>query len=253
MANVTIEPVLRLLGESLSDSYESARNRFRQFIEEPQWTINDYRAWIAECIAKGNRSEGRIYYNALQDLIVSIGKRLGFEIRYGRYTGSSSEVANDGCWIGKDAFYVLTEVKTSAWPVESVGQLGGYRQDYAHQNGVPLGQVSGLYIIISGEFTALVDQIKGSDHRSVLRIISFEHLLKLWQLKTDLEPIAGPDEAAAKVQKLLLPIESVNVGEFIDVIMEIAALRSASGESEEEEGGRGGGYGARRWRPMGNR
>ncbi len=72
----------------------------------------------------------------------------------------------------------------------------------------------------------LVDQIKGGQYRNRLRLISFKDLSDLWQLKVDVEEVAGKDQAAGRIQSVLLPIESVNVGNFVQLILEIAALKT---------------------------
>lgn len=231
---VSIEDILLLLGNRLSDVADDVKGRLRAFIEQDKWTPEDYIVWIQECVNKGGRTD-RSYYSVLQDLIVSVGRRLGFEIEYGRYTGHTQEIAYDGLWKSSSGNVILLEVKTSAWPIESVGQLGDYLRRYAEVKSIPLHGVFGLYVIGGGELQPIVDQIRGSEFRSVLRAISFDDLLKLWQLKNDLESIGGPGSADAKVQTILLPIDSINIGSLLEIITSIAELRQATGEIIQQE------------------
>jgi hypothetical protein len=78
----------------------------------------------------------------------------------------------------------------------------------------------------------LIDQIKGGKYRNRLRLISFEDLIALWRLKADLDTISGKDASAEKVQSILLPIESVNVGNFVQLLLEIAEFKSAASVDE---------------------
>ena len=58
-------------------------------------------------------------------------------------------------------------------------------------------------------------------------------MIELLKLKEDLEPVVGEKEAIAKVQNLLLPIESINVGNILRLIIEIATTKSSSEDEEE--------------------
>ncbi|MBI4496819.1 MAG: hypothetical protein HY689_02830 [Chloroflexi bacterium] len=229
---LSIDHVLLLLGSHLSD-HGNEKDRFRQFIEQDEWTKEDYERWLSECAQNGGAS-ARIYYNALQDIVISIGKRLGFEIEYGRYAGSTTDVAFDGMWKRASGEILLLEVKTSTWPIESVGQLGGYLDRFAAERNLPAQQVFGLYVIGRGDLRPIIDQIKGSEHRNVLRVVTFGDLLKLWKLKDDLDKVGGSGAGSTKVQAILLPIESVNIGSFIDLVLEIAELNRITGEEGEQ-------------------
>jgi len=68
-----------------------------------------------------------------------------------------------------------------------------------------------------------------------LRLISFKDLVDLWRLKTDLDEIGGEDAGAARVQSILLPIESVDVGNFVRLMLEMTELKRAEEEEEKPE------------------
>jgi len=92
-----------------------------------------------------------------------------------------------------------------------------------------------LYIVGDQNITSLIAQIKGS-HPKDMRVIKCKDLLKLYQLKQDLDNIGGPGSGTEKIQKLLLPIENIDVGEFISLIFEIAEFKQATEEELEVEG-----------------
>jgi hypothetical protein len=232
----SIEDVLMLLGVPLSDADEQAKTRFRRYIAQAKWGSDDYRAWIDECIKKGGRdSASRVYYCALQDIVVSLGKRLGLEVEYGRYSGSQAEPAFDGLWKRASGEVIVLEVKTSPWPVDKVRQLGDYLDELAKQEGWEPASVYGLYAIGPGDYEALITQIRGSEWRNQIRVISFENLLRLIELAEQLDVIGGPHTGAPKVQRILLPVETIDLGDLIDLIMEIAEFRRQEAASEVEE------------------
>lgn len=236
MTVASIEDILMLLSESLTDKSEESKARFRSFIAQPKWTVEDYEGWFEECSEKGGRdSEGHAYYNAVQDIVVSLGERLGMEIEYGRYSGSQHETGFDGLWKRESGEVIVLEVKTSPWPVDKVRQLGDYLEELTTQKGWDLQNVYGLYAIGPGDYEALITQIRGSEWRNQMRLISFENLLRLTELADQLDAIGGPGTGAAKAQRVLLPVETIDVGNLIDLITEIAEFRRQEAVEEGEE------------------
>ena len=225
MAELRMEDVLDLVGRDLDDKSDT-KDRFREFLRKDKWQPEQFEQWMRECTDKGSASD-TVWYNALQDIAVAIGDRLGFEVEFGRYGGSQKQIAFDGLWRRASGDVLLVEVKASAWPVTSVGQLGEYVRRYAEDSELGDADVFGLYVLGDSDVQHLVDQIKGGQYRNQLRLISFKDLSALWQLKLDVEEVAGKDEAAERIQSVLLPMESVNVGNFVQLILEIATLKSA--------------------------
>lgn len=231
MAEPSMEDVLDLIGRLLEDATDT-KDRLREFLLKDKWQPEHFDAWLKECMEEGDSSH-RFWYKAMQDVAVAIGSRLGFEVEFGRYSGSVGEIAYDGLWRSKSGTVTLVEVKASGWPVTTVGQLGEYVNRYAQS---PEGEgldVYGLYVVGSADVQHLIDQIKGGQYRNQLRLISFENLVKLWRLKADLDEVAGPDAAATRIQSVILPIESVDVGNLVTILLEIAELKSAA-EAQKE-------------------
>lgn len=233
MVEPRMEDVLDLIGCDLSDKGDT-KDRFREFLLKDKWQPEHFEEWIKECIEKGDASH-RVWYNALQDVVIAIGHRLGFEVEFGRYAGSHDEIAFDGLWRRASGDVLLIEVKASAWPVTSVTQLGQYTKRYAEQTNLGDGQVFGLYVIGDSDVQHLIDQIKGGEYRNQLRLISFQDLVDVWRLKIDVDNVAGKATGADRIQSILLPIESVNVGNFVRLILEIATLKTAEVEETVDE------------------
>ncbi len=75
-----------------------------------------------------------------------------------------------------------------------------------------------------GATLPVADQIRGSTWRDRIRLISCADLLSLLKLKVDLDLLELKD-VDQKVQSILLPLDTIDVGHLVRVIIEIAALR----------------------------
>ncbi|MBC7188658.1 hypothetical protein H5U35_00350, partial [Candidatus Aerophobetes bacterium] len=228
---IEIKDILHLIGNELKDGTEQV-NRFREFIEKEKWSTEQIKKWLDECISEGKGTHDP-YNRAFQDLIVSLGKRLGFEIQYGRYMGKSREENYDGSWKRENGDMIVLEVKTSTWPIGSVGQLGDYLEELSKKEEVK--NIFGLYVIGKGDVQPLIEQILGSKYKDRMRLILYDDLMEVITLKEELEPVIGEKQAIEKVQTLLLPIESVNIGNIVRLIVEIATTKATAGEEQAEE------------------
>lgn len=218
---VELKDVLNLLGNQLKDEGSEAI-RFREFIEKDNWTTEQIKKWIEECVANNSGSHDP-YNRAFQDLIVSLGKRIGFDIEYGCYAGKAGEINNDGIWKKENGDKIILEVKTSTWPIGSVAQLGDYIEEVSKNESA---NIFGLYIIGKGDIQPLTEQIIGSKYKDIMRLILYEDLLEILDLKDELEPVINEKRAIEKVQALLIPIESINIGNIVRLILEIATAKS---------------------------
>lgn len=228
---IEIKDILHLLGDELKDGTEQVI-RFREFIEKEKWPTEQIRKWLDECIneSKGANDPSN---RAFQDLVISLGRRLGFEIQYGRYTGKSGAENYDGIWKRENGDTILLEVKTSTWPIGSVSQLGEYIEGLSKKEEAK--NIFGLYVIGKGDVQPLIEQILGSKYKDSMRLILYEDLLEILSLKEELEPVIGEKGAVEKIQNLLLPIESINIGNIIRLILEIATTKSTAAEEKTEE------------------
>ncbi len=225
--SISLESLLNLIGNNLKN--DDIRSRFHNFLESEITEQGALKQYMDECLEKGGKG-GREFNNALQDIIISVGKKLGFDIEYGLYSGSRSneQIGYDGLWKKDSGECILVEVKSSPWPVTNISnQLGTYLDQYSQLHDIASNLIFGLYIIGPGDNDPIVDQIKGSNYRNRIRLISSDDLIKLVKLVDDLDLVGGPGTGGPKVQNILLPFESVNVGDFIDLVMEIAELKTA--------------------------
>lgn len=228
---IEIKDILNLLGGELKDDTEQAK-RFREFIEQEKWTTEQIEKWLNECINKSSGAHDP-YNRAFQDLVVALGKRLGFEIEYGRYVGKPGEDNYDGIWKRENGDAIVLEVKTGTWPIGSVSQLGEYIDKLSKK--VENENIFGLYVIGKGDVQPLIEQILGSKYKDRMRLILSEDLMEILKLKEELEPVIGEKTALDKIQKLLLPIESINIGNVVKLLLDIATTKSSAAEEKFEE------------------
>lgn len=228
---IEMRDVLKLIGGELRDESDQSI-RFREFIEQDKWEIDQIKRWLDECINSSSGAHDPLN-RAFQDILVSLGKRLGFEIEYGRYVGKSGHDNFDGIWRKENGDTIVLEAKTSTWPIGSVGQLGNYIDGL--QKNENIKNIYGLYVIGKGDIKPLTEQIIGSKYKEKMRLILYEDLIEILNLKEELEPAVGEENSIAKIQNILLPIESINIGNLVRLILEIATVKSTEKEETAEE------------------
>lgn len=228
---ITVKDILSLAGEELKDNSRTSE-RYRNFISQDKWETDDYKDWLDECIREGKGAHDP-YNRAFQDLCVILGKKLGFKTMFGKYQAQKGEVAYDGMWERESGEVVVLEIKTSTWPIASIDQLGKYVEAAAKEKETE--NVYGLYVIGSGETKPIIEQIHGSKYKDSMRIIQYQDLIDLIRLEETLEPAIGEKEAIRKTQNLLFPVESIDLGNVLRLILEISEARSSAEEEIERE------------------
>ena len=221
------------LVEPLGDDTEGSR-KFRRHIGSQERTTEEIKNWLNECIEKSSGAHDP-YNRAFQDLVVSLGRRLGFEINYGRYAGKAGEDNYDGIWRTKDGDTIVVEVKTTTWPIGSINQLGNYLDELSRKENIK--NIYGLYVIGKLTTHALIEQILGSKYKDRMRIIEYTDLMEILNLKEKLTSRFGKKKALEKVQNLLLPVESINIGNIVRLIVDITTVKKAPPEEETKEEG----------------
>jgi hypothetical protein len=90
-------------------------------------------------------------------------------------------------------------------------------------------------VIGKGDIQPITEQILGSKYKDRIRLIKHEDLIEILNLKEDLKPAIGEESAIEKIQDILLPIESINIGNILKLILEIATTKSTVIEEQIEE------------------
>jgi len=107
--SITLDELLFLVGR-LDDApgFDAPRERFRRFLLERVTDVPTASALVDEC----QRSVGEQRHRALQDLVVSLGRLLRFEITFGTYERSPDSVQVDGQWRSPGMLDVVIELRT---------------------------------------------------------------------------------------------------------------------------------------------
>ena len=114
--SVTLEQILNLSGR-LDDTpgFDSARERFRRFLLEHAAELTGARALIEQ----GQHLPGEQHHRAVQDLVVLLGKFIGFDVTFGAYTPAAGSIKHHGHWRSRLRLHVVL-----GGPKRSLGPAG---------------------------------------------------------------------------------------------------------------------------------
>jgi hypothetical protein len=229
MVKVTIEKLVSLIGDLKDDSPSS--EKFRNFISSSDVSRSDLKAWVDECLEK----PGHGFNRAFQDIINCIGGKLGFNVQYGSYAGRVGAIGYDGKWTSEEAnIQLVVETKKSGAYRISPDQIGGYIEalkEEAHQQAAL--ETYGLFVIGEQQPTTLVSTIRKSRYRNAVRVVPVKSFLNLLRMKEEI-PLSH-----AQIVKLLVPIDTVNIGEIIETIEDIVETRLKEEKIETPTKGKG--------------
>jgi hypothetical protein len=107
--SVTLEQILNLSGK-LDDSpgFDSARERFRRFLLEHASDLAGARALIEQ----GQHLPGEQHNRALQDLVVLLGRFIGFDVAFGAYAPAPGAIKHHGHWKSRLRLHVVIDVRS---------------------------------------------------------------------------------------------------------------------------------------------
>jgi hypothetical protein len=216
-----------------SPGSNTARQRFRDFLDENVTEVGQVRDYVQECL----KTPDAQYSRALQDLINHIGRRfLGFEVRFGRYQGVKGEVGFDGHWKSPTGFHIVIEVKTSeVYPIKTA-TLVNYVNELIGEKKIPDWDAAlGLYVVgnPNPEVQQLEKFIIAEKRTQQLRIISADSLLSLAELMN------GYDVEHDDVLALLRPA-SPTLDPVVSLIARLVAQKTSelptNGDIEPKNG-----------------
>jgi hypothetical protein len=107
--SLSLDALLSLVGH-LDDTpgFDTARERFRRFLVERVTDLPTARALIEDC----QRSVGEQHHRALHDLIVAVGRLIGFEVTFGPYDGSADDSELCARWRSPGLLDAALEIRT---------------------------------------------------------------------------------------------------------------------------------------------
>jgi hypothetical protein len=108
--SITIDQLLMLAGR-LDDApgFDTPRERFRRFLLEHAGSLDFVRALIDQC----QHAPAEQHQRALQDLVVLLGRFLGFEVQFGTYLPVAGAVRLDGQWLSRSRLRVVIDVRST--------------------------------------------------------------------------------------------------------------------------------------------
>jgi hypothetical protein len=212
MVEITIEKLIELTGD-LKDNQPSAQ-KFRSFISSSDVSRTDLKTWMNECLEK----TGSNFNRALQDIVNCIGERLGFQVEYGLYVGRGEAIGYDGKWSSPDAKIqlVIDTKKSGAYRIDP-GQIGGYIQQLRTTG--EMEDIYGLFVVGEEQPSTVVNTIRGSQYRNSIRVVPLKSLVNLLRIKEEAQL------SHTQIVKLLVPIDTINIGEIIELIEDIVETR----------------------------
>lgn len=176
--NISLTDLLPLVGRlDAAPGFDSPRERFRRFLLEHVTDVPTARVFIEEC----QRSVGEQRHRALQDLIVLVGRFLGFEAIFGAYERSPDGTRIEGQWRSRGLLDVVLEMQTDQTPHPSPEALARALAATAHDLRADPYPRIGLAVVARhfAARTRLEQALAADPHGSDLRIVSVRSLLTL--------------------------------------------------------------------------
>jgi hypothetical protein len=127
LADKNIQQIIAFAGDGALTDSASAPAEFRHFLRHVQ--SDEIRRYIEECLVSTFPRSGE----ALQDLVNEVGRRLGFDVSPGRYSGLPNQANQDGIWRFSDDHAVVVEVKTSDTYRIDIDKISEYRNILARE------------------------------------------------------------------------------------------------------------------------
>lgn len=150
----------------------------------------------------------------LQDLVNEVGRRLGFQVEFGRYRGRIGDDGVDGVWTARDGHTVLVETKTSTSHRIEVMKLARWRRHLAEERDLDDEHVSSLLVVAEEETEELEAQVRGSRSAWELRLLGVDALFKLLSIRESLDD----DTIERQIQAVLVPQEFTRLDKIIDLV-----------------------------------
>jgi hypothetical protein len=197
--------LLGLSGRLSDGSNESIR--FRENIESPNIRLPELKDWTVEALS-GPPDEQHMF--ALQDIVNSLGTRLGFQVEYGAYQpGNARWMPFDGLWRLTEGLYLGVEVFSD--PLERIdfSRLKHDLDSLARNPVIAQAETVACFILCQGSSPSIAQQIRSSSLHGRIRLLPLETLFDL--LRMDLEGILSRRQLSV----LLRPFDPVGVHDVL--------------------------------------
>ena len=167
-------------------------------------------------------------------------------MEFGRYRGSQAAIGFDGIWKFPSGHQAVIEVKTTSAYQLRLETIAGYRKRLIEQQQLSASQSSALIIVGRDDTSDLEAQIRGSRHAWDVRLISIEALLRLLDVKEELED----PTIVKRIHEILIPREFTKLDEIIELLFstasdlrpEVASDQTSGSDDDSRDPGTGSRY-----------
>jgi hypothetical protein len=219
-----IQQIISWAGDGHLRDGSAAATDFREYLELiPASLLSQY---CQQCLNDAFQESGL----ALQDLINHVGKRLGFEVEFGRYRGNQQFIGFDGIWRFPSGHQAVIEVKTTSAYQLRLDTIAKYRSTLVEQGRLAEDRSSILIIVGRDDTADLEAQIRGSRYAWEIRLISIDALLRLLAVKEDLED----PNIVKQIHQILIPHEFTKLDEIIELLFTTASDLRPDVESDDQ-------------------
>ena len=219
----SITQIVTMLGDGkLSDAGQTAL-AFRDFLNNCK--IEQLESFIKQMVTEP--SDGKI----LQDIVNTIGKKIGFEVLHGLYHGKKNAIGFDGFWSYGDLNLMIECKTTDAYRI-STKTLLTYANQLKEEKGLKL--LPPILLVVGRVDTGDIEaQIRGSRADDQISVIGVESLLSL--AKSAVELSGGP--LADSLRNILLPRDYTRLDDLSALITNVIneAQQTSQDQAEVED------------------
>lgn len=209
--NLTIEQIVAMGGDGVLKDNSVCSQELRTYLT--QATTEKLAGYIEHCLTSNFQKSGLVF----QDLINELGRRLDYNVRNGKYQGTTNSIGYDGVWVSNEGHAIVAEVKTTDAYTIKLDTIASYRDKLLNEGSI--ADPSSNLIIVGRQYTGELEaQIRGSRHAWDIRLISADALIKLVQLKENSEA----PETGLKIRSLITPLEFTRLDGLVDVMFTTA-------------------------------
>lgn len=220
-----LSQIIAFAGDGNIESEATYKQVRELFGAVPTATIKEY---VDECLKSFDKS-GFV----LQDLVNEIGRRLDFNVTFGRFRGAPTKNGFDGLWETQDTAIIVESKTTDTYRI-NLDTLNKYKTLLLNDRPDLMDKISILIVAGRQDTGDLEAQIRGSKYAWDIRLLSIDSLLKLLDLKEKF----NDSKTIRQIYEVLRPQEYTRLDKLIDLIflsVQDAELEETNDQLEEKE------------------
>jgi hypothetical protein len=212
LENYRIDQIVQIAGEGKLRDGSACSAELIDFLKNV--SLSKLSAYIQQTLTEKFTDSGFV----LQDLVNEVGRRLGFDVKNGRYHGVVNQSGHDGFWEAGD-MQLVVEVKTTDAYRVNITNIASYATKIKSVGSNESQQNFGILIVVGRQDTGdLEAQIRGSKFAWDVRIVSAEALIELAKLSQT----AVDEETEIALRHSLLPVEFTRVDHLVSLLAKVA-------------------------------